>query len=129
MMAMDEYRLHLDIPALPRCNSASRMSRWVIIREKNNWARIMRAHIGRHQPAKPLKLARVVCRRYSSREPDFENLAESFKQVIDALVRLRVLEDDKRDNFVGRQPEYHWQQAPPRKGRITIDVYEERAEP
>jgi hypothetical protein len=66
----------------------------------------------------------VTCTRHSSREPDFENLAHSFKPCLDALTVRNggapVLVDDSQE-VIG-QPTYLWEKAPPKEGRITLEV-------
>jgi len=74
-------------------------------------------------PPEPLWKATVVCTRHSSRVPDYENLAHSFKPLIDGLTVNGgggVLVDDNQ--AVIGQPEYRWEKAAPKQGRVTIEV-------
>ncbi len=64
-----------------------------------------------------LKRATGTFTRHSAREPDFENLAYSFKEIIDALVKLDILEDDAPTNLTRT---YGWEKAKPSSGKVTI---------
>ena len=119
------FSLSIELPGLPPCNTAS----------NRHWR--IRAHFNRkwrHDtiiaakaaglPPEPLWKAKVTCTRHSSREPDFENLAHSFKPCLDALTVRNggapVLVDDSQQ-VIG-QPEYRWEKAAPKEGRITLEV-------
>jgi len=115
------YALSIELPGLPPCNTAS----------NNHWR--IRAHFNRkwrHDtiiaakaaglPPEPLWKAKVTCTRFSSRQPDFENLAHSFKPLVDGLVTGKVIVDDTQQ-VIG-QPTYRWEKAAPKEGRITLEV-------
>lgn len=76
------------------------------------------------KPHAPLELARVVLTRCSASEPDPDNLAASFKPVVDALVAAGVLSGDEPHRFEGRRPEYRWEPAPRHQGRVRVEVEE-----
>jgi Holliday junction resolvase RusA-like endonuclease len=83
------------------------------------WAYLLKA--GGKPPA-PLTRARLSLIRYSSVEPDRDNLRGSFKAVVDGLVKAGVLVDDT--SAVIGEPYVHWIKAPPRKGMIQVIVEE-----
>ena len=64
--------------------------------------------------------------RFSSREPDFDALAQGGKFLLDGLVKCGVLEDD-RPSVIG-QPSYVWSKASPKQGKVRISVYEQTVE-
>lgn len=66
--------------------------------------------------------AKLTLTRYSSKEPDFDGLCSSFKNVIDGLVEAGVIIDDKM-SVIG-QPTYAWVKCPPKKGKIKVVVEE-----
>lgn len=68
-----------------------------------------------------LEKAYLEFTRFSSKEPDFDNLVASFKHVMDGLVLSKVLIDDK-SSIVG-QPIFKWQYVPHKQGRIEIKIY------
>lgn len=119
-MAMN-YALEINIPLLPKIiTNGSHGSHWAATAEKKKWRTLIALHVGRQGPVKPLERAKVECVRRSSSEPDFDNLAASFKRVIDALVNCGVIENDKQTNI--GQPVYLWEKASPKKGSITVKV-------
>jgi Holliday junction resolvase RusA-like endonuclease len=72
-------------------------------------------------PKKPLKSASGAFVRYSSKEPDYDGLVHGFKPVIDALVKLGVLENDTSEIL---EREYSWVKESPRKGRVEVHIVE-----
>jgi len=66
--------------------------------------------------------AGIVCTRYSTREPDQDNLVISFKAIIDGLVQCGVLVED--NNSVILQREYKWEKCKRIDQRVTIVVTE-----
>jgi len=117
----DNYALKLEIPGLPPCNTASNNHWRVRARQNRKWRHdTILAAKAAGLPSEPLWKATVTCTRHSSREPDFENLAHSFKPVLDGLVTGGVLVDDNQQ-VIG-QPDYRWERAAPRSGRITVEV-------
>jgi len=73
-------------------------------------------------PSRPLKNAKLKLTRYSSRAPDYDGLVQSFKPVIDALKKCLIIEDDSM-RVIGK-PDYCWEKARQRAGKITIEVVE-----
>ena len=121
---------HFCIEELPQCNPSDNRHWRHKPRDRVQWGILMRAALGRQpRPKVPLEHAHVECVRYSSRQADFENLAVSFKLVID------LLQVDGKSNpgglglIVNDGPasltrEYRWVQAPPKRGRIEITLTE-----
>ena len=72
------------------------------------------------RPAKPFKKAKICYSRFSSREPDFDNLVNSFKRVQDCLIKCGIIENDKPSNI--GQPTYVWISAKKNEGRIEITI-------
>jgi Holliday junction resolvase RusA-like endonuclease len=68
-----------------------------------------------------LDKARVRFTRHSSIRPDFDNLAASFKAVQDGLIDAGVIANDTF--AVIGNPEYSWEKASPKGGKITIEVF------
>lgn len=64
--------------------------------------------------------AELILTRYSSSELDFDNLASSFKYILDGLVQAGVITDDK-PSVIG-SPTFIWQKCPPKQGKISIKI-------
>ena len=122
------YTLDITINGLPKLITNGQKGSWRSAwAESRKWHRIVEEQIvlQRLRPDAPLKTARLVLTRYSSSEPDTDNLIAGFKGVIDALVRSKVIENDRREN-IGR-PGVFWEYAPRNKGKIRIQLWEECA--
>lgn len=116
------YYLEIELDGLPkRYNELARKAGFKQkMGERRKWVgAIGRATFGK-RPKKPLEKARVKCIRFSSVCPDYDGLVSSFKFVIDALVELGILVDDNMQ-VIG-MPEFVWEKAPPKKGKIKIIV-------
>jgi len=117
----ETYSLTIEIPGLPSINTASNNHWRVRARNNKTWKRaVVHFALAAGLPPEPLWKAKVVCTRHSAREPDFENLAHSFKPLIDGLVTGGVLVDDNQQ-VIG-QPTYRWEKAAPKQGMVTIEV-------
>ncbi len=73
------------------------------------------------KPVKPLPRSLLRLVRYSSVEPDPDNLAASFKAVIDGLRIAGVIENDRSANV---QISFSWKLAPASMGKISVEVEE-----
>ena len=118
------YTLTIEIPGLPSINTASNNHWRVRARHNRKWRHdtILSAKAA-GLPAEPLWKAKVTCTRHSSQPSDFENLAHSFKPLIDGLTVNGgggVLVDDNQQ-VIG-QPDYRWEKAAPKQGMVTIEV-------
>lgn len=91
-------------------------------KERVNWRMLVASKVGRMGPAVPLERARLRLTRHSTTRPDPDNLAMSFKAVVDGLVSCGVLRDDSSD-VIGT-PDYRWEKAKRGEGHVTIEVWE-----
>ena len=114
--------LELEIPGLPSCNSAAALGWRVRHAERKAWkGRVSNAvlcKLGRW-PSTPLDRARVTLTRCSSVEPDADNLASSFKFILDGLVMAGVIADDKPSVI---DVDFRWERAPRGAGCVRIRV-------
>ena len=118
------YHLRIEIPGLPSLQSGA-FGHWSARRRHDSrWKELVGYSTLGKRPEQPLERAFIVCTRYSAsrKAPDFENLAASFKPLLDGLVNVRVLIDDNQD-VIG-QPEYHWEKCPRGEGRVVMEVSE-----
>ena len=74
-----------------------------------------------NKPAEPLQRSAIHLIRYSSVEPDPDNLAASFKPVIDGLREAGVIVNDRSENVELR---FSWRKAPQNMGMIRVEVRE-----
>lgn len=118
-------RLEMDIPRLPKLLNELLRGHWRVKHAHAiHWKSLVKTEClcWRGQPA---ERARITATRYSSVEPDHDNLTGSFKCLIDGLKEARVIVDDKRTHV---QVTYEWDKAAPGKGYVRI-VVEEVLEP
>lgn len=118
------YRLEFTLDALPSTTNSMGRAHWAV---KAKEARVWKARVGWIAkkvglPAAPLKKARLTLIRHSAVSPDSDGLVSSFKHIIDGLVDVGVLENDKVVNI--GMPHYVWQKAPRGYGSITVVVEE-----
>lgn len=117
------YTLEFEIMELPKRINTQQGKGWIVnYAHAKKWQGLVAAATLGKRPAKPLERARLTLIRYSSAPPDFDGLVSGFKHVIDALRRLRVLQDDSMKH-IGR-PDYLWEKALPKKGKIKVRVEE-----
>jgi hypothetical protein len=111
------YRFHATILApLTPLNTASwtRGGQKARRKQKQEWHFLVRSAVNfQGKPPRPLALVRLSLTRLSraSREPDYDNEGQGGKWLLDGLVLAGVLQDDRRDNFEGRRPEYLWRRV------------------
>lgn len=119
------FVLAFTLPGLPKLpNELGQRAHWRTVRRHTRaWKEAVAIGVGRCRPHEPLPYARVELVRASSREPDPDALAQSFKPIIDGLVTAGVLEDDSPAHCA---LEVRWTRAPPRKGWIGVSVREVR---
>lgn len=121
------YWLKLRIDQLPKTiNDIGRKHWWTKVKEIKEWEAIIHFQTLGKRPMKPLEKASVKFTRHSSRCPDYDNLAQSFKAVLDCLVKSKILKNDSME-VIGK-PEYHWEKTKSRKGYIEIEVLSEEDE-
>lgn len=115
------YSLEFEIHELPKTTNAQASLHWRDkARETKRWHQMVWAVVGKRKPPVPLAKARLTLIRRSFEEPDFDGLVSGFKHVIDALVVIGVLADDKLSNI--GQPKYEWQKHPRKQGKIQVTV-------
>lgn len=115
------FDLSFEVEELPKLPNQVLGAHWrVRSSHAKKWKRLVSFQIIDSIPEKPLQKASIVCTRFSSRKPDYDGLAGSFKSVIDALVHFKVIEDDTPD-VIGH-PDYKWEKCPPRKGKIRVII-------
>ena len=120
------YSLTFELEGLPK-SQTNNYGHWrTRAKSKKDWEdRVIAATITQW-PKDPLTEAKLTFTRCSSSEPDFDNLVASFKPVMDGLVRARIILDDK-PSVVG-QPQYRWEKAAPKQGKIRVQVVEPSVE-
>ena len=115
-------KFEIEIPGLPRTTNGSHGHWRAAAAERKKWRTAICLLASRERPSVPLKKAKITCIRYSSSEPDFDNLVISFKSCLDGLRDAGVIADDKKRNIGATT--YLWQKAPARQGKIKIIVEE-----
>jgi Holliday junction resolvase RusA-like endonuclease len=114
------YVLMFSVPILPPMNTSATRRHWAVHhRAVKQWRAIVAAATAGLRPEKPLQRSRVTLVRLSSVEPDHENLAMSFKPVLDALVHCGVLVDDGPAHV---ERVYRWEKVAPRRGMVGVRV-------
>ena len=121
------YKATIEIDGLPKLPNQLLGAHWrVRSTHAANWTKLVgKCFYLQRKPPTPLKRAKLTLTRYSSAEPDFDGLVGSFKALIDSLVTLGILENDKTEN-IGNSV-YLWQKTAPKKGKIRIEVEEVEA--
>ena len=114
------YRLEFTIPQLPPTNTADDFTWRQKLKLRKQLEILVWGEILNRRPILALEFAHVEFVRHSSLEPDYDNLVGSFKWVLDAIVTIRVIRDDK-PGAIGN-PTYHWAKAAPKKGKIVCRV-------
>lgn len=120
-----KYSLDVTILGLPLLQNQLNTKHWAARHSHAlKWKRNIELKIAGHakKPKEPVKKAKLVLTRLSSRRPDPDGLCGSFKCIIDALVRMDVLVDDKFDNI--GFPTYEWAQVKQKQGSIRIELQE-----
>lgn len=118
----EPYRIEFLIPMLPKMvNGGWGKSHWAVqAKYRRQWRDLIVKIATPHKPLEPLSRARLTLIRFSSSAPDSDNLAASFKHVIDGLVDAGVLIDDRFENI--GMPDYRWEKAKPKEGKIVVRV-------
>lgn len=87
---------------LPKTYNQLGRKHWYLkLQESKKWLQIVAKEFERFNelPENPLPRAKVTLIRMGTRSLDPDNLAQSFKHVLDGLVKLGVLENDKWENI------------------------------
>lgn len=111
-----------EIPQLPKTpNSIGKASIWHSHNERKKWRMLVAFALIKKVPSKPMEKANITCTRFSSREPDLDNLFSSFKFVIDAIKNCGVIKDDKSSCI---SLKCNWQKSKPKEGKIKVEIQE-----
>ena len=117
------YRLEFEIPGLPPTENGHK--HWAVagkLRKEWRKASMLKAiHAGQWSRPK-LKSVRITATRFSTTEPDRDNLSRSFKSVIDGLVDAGVIQDDKPS--IVKELITKWEKVGKGEGKIKIVVEE-----
>lgn len=116
------YLLDIEIDGLPPMNSADGFHWRKRKRLRDEWVNRVWVLTINKRPRQPLASARIQITRFSSVEPDFDNLVQGGKWLMDGLTDCGIIEDDK-PSVIG-QPRYLWQKASPKQGRVRVEVWE-----
>lgn len=118
-----KVNFEIEIEGLPKTPNELLGRHWrTRAAHAKKWMKLVAAHANQFKPPYPLTSAALSLTRMSSVQPDHDGLSGSFKAVIDALVKLEILADDT-PTVIGK-PDYRWEKAPPKKGKIKIKVEE-----
>lgn len=112
----------LEIPGLPTMINKSKSFHWAKkAKEAKVWKALVFFHLKSKDllPATPYKKAEITFTRCSAALPDHDNLAISFKNVLDGLVEAGLIEDDSPKHV---ELSYGWEKAKALHGHIRIQV-------
>lgn len=119
-----KYSIEFQIEGLPKMITNGSQGSW---RAKAGNARLWKSNVmtalrGTQGPRERLKCAKCTFIRFSSAEPDDDNLRASFKPVRDGLVLAGIMVNDRPENMP--EPIYKWQKCKPKSGHIYVKVEE-----
>lgn len=113
--------ISFEIPGLPKSPNQLLGAHWrVRSGHKKTWLTLVHLAIRTQLPRAPHQTAKLTLTRFSSVEPDTDNLRGSFKAIIDSLVNLRVIVNDKRENI--GEPIVLWEKIAPKHGKIRVEI-------
>lgn len=124
---MSPYYLRFELGGLPKLPNGGHCHWRTIHEERKKWKGWVRVMAAGRTPTKPLARAKLKLTRFSSVEPDYDNLAASFKAVIDGLRMAGVILDDRSANI--GTPQFSWEKCASRKGKIVVEVWEDGSSP
>lgn len=118
----------LTLDGAPSMNSADNRHWRTRNKEKKLWYARVESELMMLRPqisGTPWGKASITITRCTaaSRAPDFENLAQGGKFILDGLVRSKVILDDNPD--VIRQPVYKWERAKRGDAHVIVEVQQE----
>lgn len=115
--------LEFDIPGLPRTPNFLLGRHW---RTRSSHASKWKAYVNREVYLRwkglPAERVKLTLTRFSSSQPDDDNLRGSFKPVVDGLVQSGVMRDDSPKHLV--ESVYRWERRPARLGFIRVLIEE-----
>lgn len=115
------YSLEFEIAGLPPTTNGSHGGWRSTAAVKKKWRRLTEIAVASTKPAEPLNKVRVTFTRYSSQEPDDDNLAISFKSIRDGLKHAGVIVDDAPKNLSAR---YFWERVKVGQGKVKVFIEE-----
>lgn len=116
------YELSFVIAALPELPNRRRQGSWQATwKHAKQWKLWVECRCQDKKPAEPLEQAAIHLTRYSSVEPDPDNLAASFKPVIDGLTQSGIIVNDRSANVA---LQFSWKKVLPSMGAIRVEVKE-----
>ncbi len=118
--------VELFIPELPKLPNTLLGARW-FVRSANakRWMRLIGDSIVTYKgdfwlvTELPLRKSVIHLTRRSPRQCDFDGLVGSFKPVLDALVKLLIIEDDSPNHI---ECSYEWAKVPRKEQGIVVSV-------
>ncbi|MGZ3796482.1 MAG: hypothetical protein ACXVB1_08960 [Pseudobdellovibrionaceae bacterium] len=112
--------LSFFIPSLPATPNQLLRRHWsIVMKEKKKWHGLVGLCSMKYQ-GQPLEKAKLKLTRCSTRQPDFDGLTGSFKFIVDALVKAKVIIDDKYE-VIG-ESEYCWEKCKRDEQGIRVEV-------
>lgn len=109
MVAVGGVVMEFFIPDLPKLPNQMLRKHWTfVMKEKKKWHNLV-VFYSPIPEGPPLKKAKLTLIRKSSRQPDFDGLVGSFKHVVDGLVKVKIIVDDKCD-VIG-ESKYLWEKC------------------
>jgi len=96
------YALIISVPDVPPLNTASDLT-WKQKRNyRKKWEKIIFGYSYNQRPTSTLRHAIVsITRHTSGRAPDYDNLVQSAKVVVDPLIKCGIIHDDNPET-IGR---------------------------
>jgi len=117
------YQFEFEINELPKTiNEIGRKHRWVKSRHRDEWKSMVWAATAGHLPPQPLLKARITFTRCSWRQPDYDNMVSAFKDVLDALKKRIIIDDNNK--VIPDHPTYKWEKAKRGEGKIKVQIEE-----
>ncbi len=115
------YRLEFELAGLPPTENTHR--HWAVAgKDRKSWRHRTALRVFMQRPQSPLTSVKITCTRFSSAEPDRDNLSRSFKSVIDGLKDGGIIKDDKPS--IVKEFITQWTRAPAKMGKISVTVEE-----
>lgn len=114
--------LEMFIPFLPKTPNQMLRRHWtVVMNEKKQWHNLVAFYSPRYD-GKPMQKAKLIMTRRSSRQPDFDGLVGSFKHVLDGIVKMKIIADDKYE-VIGDST-YRWEKVKKDKQGVHVVIEE-----
>ena len=116
------YKLFFELPGLPKTTNGSHGNWRAAAAERRKWRKASTSRAYPYKPSSPLLKCRLTLTRCSTTKPDIDNLAISFKGVVDGLKDAMIIHDDTDKVVIERY--YLHEKAPRNKGKICILIEE-----